>query len=108
MPVDLARAPGQLPLKKRPSEISTQKRPPSSLTSNNPKSPGGLKKTPTQNTAKSMGAEKRERAKRPPKTPQTVEVYYRIFNPTVSPKEGEPAELEDNEERKGPKEELEE
>jgi hypothetical protein len=41
------------------------------------KSPG-LKKPPTSGAVKGMG-EKRERAKRLPKAPQTVEVFYRIF-----------------------------
>jgi len=62
------------------------------------KSPG-LKKTPTSSTVKGMG-EKRERAKRLPKAPQTVEVYYRIYQPPVSD-ETETKALDENEEHKG-------
>jgi len=72
------------------------------MPTNNPKSPGALIKTPTSATNKSLGHEKRERIKRPPKTPQTVEVYYRIFKPPITTKEGETADLEGDEEHKGP------
>ena len=41
------------------------------------KSPS-LKKPPTSGAVKGMG-EKRERTKKLPKAPQTVEVFYRIF-----------------------------
>jgi len=99
---DSVRASGTLHTKKRLSEISNPNRQ-KPMPTNNPKSPGALIKTPTSATNKSLGHEKRERIKRPPKTPQTVEVYYRIYKPPTTLKEGEPAELDENEERKVPK-----
>ena len=92
MPDPLSRPPGVPLIKKRASDLST-KRPPTQPVPG-VKSPG-LKKTPTQTTNKS---EKRERAKRLPKAPQTVDVFYRLYSPPANgTADGQQQQNDDNE-----------